>query len=322
MSIYSNGRVQILKAGASSLYRGKQINLEQRVFGVPGASLHFANLDIKNLDAGIAGEERIAMVLDYIANNVPNTYVFHSVKLPNSVGDIDHLVVRGNVVIIVDTKNWKSSQNYKIKPGADKDYVYQNGQEFDGGIISLKKQMLEWKNHLKGFKVKGILAVANTKSEVTLERKTGYQFVNINNLLDAIAKDIQGVNGSARPMKLWQLTKFTDLVQNPSFNPSDPANYEWVLPASETATTVQPTHPKLLSLWNISNYLLVPLFGPMAFWLSLVPLIIVSHFSLRKTIKYGFAGRGLIIATLIFSYLLAVISTAMFLVALKVATSN
>lgn len=59
----------------------------------------------------VAGEEGEKITQQMLQNLlvIPGTRIFHGMKFPGSnTADVDHIVVNGNKMVIIDTKNWKS----------------------------------------------------------------------------------------------------------------------------------------------------------------------------------------------------------------------
>jgi hypothetical protein len=84
--------------------------LPGQVIGTPGGSLGAghndwaANEDVARV--GRSGEVTTSRVLHALAHRPGGPTVFHDLKLPHSDSNIDHLVVSGNRVTIVDSKAW------------------------------------------------------------------------------------------------------------------------------------------------------------------------------------------------------------------------
>lgn len=55
--------------------------------------------------AGLRGEQRLAAHLEHIAS--PNVAIFHDLIIPGSKANIDHAVVSGKVITLIDAKVWK-----------------------------------------------------------------------------------------------------------------------------------------------------------------------------------------------------------------------
>lgn len=223
-------------------YYGKPLDVNQRIFGVPGASISgAADMDEERVALGLVGERRVGEVLERIAARHPNMYVFHSVKLLNAKGDIDHIVVQGNQVLLVDAKNWQSGHEQAVEyrlngyAGLVVDFVTRDGVTFPGGKISFKKQLKAWHEtldavgHSNHWAIGGTLvAVANNinvgydQSFVTaatagsLGDANWYEFVSIATLEESIERVFEATNDSP-PLDYDALRLFADLVQDETF---------------------------------------------------------------------------------------------------------
>jgi len=311
-----------LRPGADLLYYNTPIDPSQRVFGVPGASLYHANLDDVNaLEAGIKGEQRVGAELERLASQYPNMYVFHSVKLPGKIGDMDHIVVQENHALLVDTKNWRRSGVYTLNEvGDDYDVVLRDGYPFDGGEIHLRRQLVDWQLNFISSDVNmfATLVVANEAS-VTQTVDPGYDVTNVNGLADIF--NVVFNSDEATELSTDMLRYYANLVQNPNFNPNDAANYvasAVQTPVYEPAPVYHqiPRTPRLkattltkwLVFWSVANYLVLFLMFPVA-GLSAIPLIVTAHRHRHTVKKNGLGGKGLLTATLFFTYLLFLIWT-------------
>ncbi len=309
MSLHNEGRVRVLKNGADALYNSTPIDPSQRIYGVPGASLYTADLPAETIKAGLYGEQKVAKILEEVAKDYPNTYILHSVKLPGHLGDMDHIVVRGKLAILVDAKNWQDQSVYQIVPGTDnKDYVYRDGKEFLGGAVSLRTQMGDWKNFLTKYSIKGILAISQEGAVIGKGGSLPFAFVNVHGLKPTL-EAILNTRAQAEPLTNKEIKKLASLVQNPNFDAKDENNYEWVLPS-----TLKGKFSKLaiaLSLWTLFNYL-IAWFDLAAIPALTVSLIVVGHIHLhtlkkekyRKGTQLRRRGKGITITALIFTYLL------------------
>lgn len=80
---------------------------KQNVFGQPGRGLGNSDLDAGNVEVGVLGEKKTASVLNALAAQNKNLYVFHSVAwLSDKTYDIDHAVYYKGNVIFIDSKFW------------------------------------------------------------------------------------------------------------------------------------------------------------------------------------------------------------------------
>lgn len=79
------------------------------VYGTPGGSLTGGSSFTGNEAAdrvGAAGEQRIGARLNQLAVKYP-VAVMHDLDIPGSQANVDHLVVHGDRVLIMDSKVWK-----------------------------------------------------------------------------------------------------------------------------------------------------------------------------------------------------------------------
>lgn len=86
-----------------------------RIFGIPGKGLNDAsNFSESNVKSGIEGEVKTASIVDKFVAKSTNCYVFHSMKWPlsSTQADVDHIIVCGENVLLLDSKNWKQKGLY------------------------------------------------------------------------------------------------------------------------------------------------------------------------------------------------------------------
>ena len=274
---------------------------EQRVFGTPGASLHHAyNLSLEAREAGISGELRVAQELERLAAFYPNTYIFHSVKLPGKVGDIDHLVIQGNKMLIVDSKNWKHDAAYHIYHSTfEADYITRDGEDFTGGEIHLTRQIAEWQVEFmdSSLDVQAVLVIANRKSTVSESINAPYSLANITGLATVFGNlfDEEG----AAPLHPLMLNRIISLVEQmtPAGAPVSAAPVQ----VSQRATTMT----KWLVAWSFFKYTVMMILFPLA-GISVIPLLVVTHRHKAEVAANRMGGGGLLTAVLVFSYILLV----------------
>lgn len=78
-------------------------------YGTPGGSLARLQADFgtERVEAGRRGERQTAALLRSMQSRDSAIHVFHDLKMPGrSKANIDHVVVRGRTVIVVDSKLW------------------------------------------------------------------------------------------------------------------------------------------------------------------------------------------------------------------------
>jgi hypothetical protein len=77
-------------------------------YGTPGGSLQKGRnswaSSQRNAQAGLKGEQRCAAMLAKLPDNV---VVIHDVKIPGSAANVDHVIVVGRKVFLVDAKLWR-----------------------------------------------------------------------------------------------------------------------------------------------------------------------------------------------------------------------
>lgn len=129
------------------------VNLYEQVHGVAGATLGGSTMFGEAGVVGAQGEARMGALLNELAK-LPGTHIFHSVGFPGSVADIDHIVVRGNHVALIDSKIW-AGQRFAW---ADTETIL-----VDGGEKAHKNKMQVAMSKLEaGLRAQGIHPVMHT----------------------------------------------------------------------------------------------------------------------------------------------------------------
>lgn len=197
------------------LYGDTLVNSAQRVFGTAGGSLNSAGFDERATQAGIDGERRVGAILDKLAKSHPGVYVFHAVKLPGHYGDLDHVVLVGSTVIVIDTKNWKSNARYTLR---DDDTVYRDGRDFPGGKVKVQQYVDQIRGYT-GMKTVGFLAIANRSARIDPDSRSDWDFVNLDGLEKGLAAIIKQERGGFAYAP-EQITFLTSRVVDPNFSGS------------------------------------------------------------------------------------------------------
>jgi hypothetical protein len=109
------------------LYAGKKLaqlcSANNKIYGllargVP-ATINTASIDIGNLK-GKYGENVIGSMLNILALENDDLYVFHSVLAPhNKPGETDHLILFQNKLILIETKTYSNFAVFKINKEGD-----------------------------------------------------------------------------------------------------------------------------------------------------------------------------------------------------------
>lgn len=104
------------------------------IYGTPGSVGDTTDIfEAGNLKAGVRGEQNTAELLKLVSE-IPGTNVFHGLRFPGSANaDVDHAVVNGNNVFLIDSKQYR--------PG-----VYQ--WSFDGSEEILTGDGRTYENHM------------------------------------------------------------------------------------------------------------------------------------------------------------------------------
>lgn len=184
----------------------EMIKKGRRYFGSSGASLTHQiknpayedkGIDPVLAQAGLDGEHATSRLLLEWIEDKPNVILVDSVHLKSygeeeyneetgtmDGGDTDHVLIVGNFVIIIDSKNWKSRRRYTIN---DKGEVLRGGSTFAGGKINTIAASKLWAEALKPFRatVSSIVNISSDKVMVTRDRnwwRQPYRLVTLETL--------------------------------------------------------------------------------------------------------------------------------------------
>lgn len=147
------------------LKRGK------RIFGSSGASLthQISNPAFKDkginaglAQVGMAGEHKTSKILREWAKDKKAVVIVDSVHLRGmgneeevdeetgaiEGGDTDHVLIIGNYVIIIDSKNWKGQRKYAVNPSGE---IIRSNKPFPGGKVASRPALFLWKKYLEDF---------------------------------------------------------------------------------------------------------------------------------------------------------------------------
>jgi len=141
------------------------------VIGTPGGSLEGATWAHSDAAArtGARGEERTAALLDALARKPGGPTVLHDLEIRQgrAVYNIDHVVVSGKNVYLIDAKVWKPGRYLTWRgktfgPKRPVDYSNPNGRQTRRAAHADKKTMGLARAHIEGLGVKvsgSVLAV-------------------------------------------------------------------------------------------------------------------------------------------------------------------
>lgn len=142
----------------------------KKVLGTPAASLTWGidgNRMIPALEAGKEGEKQTAALLDKLAEEYKNLYVFHSLSWPTSAGDTDHVLIYGGLIIVIDSKRWKASRKYSVTAGGA---VLRGTVPFPSGKVHIGNALHVWRKKFPKYKVQGIVTIAQEKIFVSRDK--------------------------------------------------------------------------------------------------------------------------------------------------------
>jgi hypothetical protein len=167
-----------------ALHNGK------RHFGVAGASLTWMNSPrMKDklpegwkpevLAEATTAEQSTSQILRDWLKDKPNAVLVDSVHIVGAGkekvdpetglvegGDTDHILIIGNNVYVIDTKNWRKKATYTV---SDKGEVLRNSKPFPGGKVHMKQALHMWLNYLENdeTEIAGMIFINNDDTETT-----------------------------------------------------------------------------------------------------------------------------------------------------------
>ena len=161
----------------------QMLNEGKTIFGHPGAALTWGIGNTPNISTliGESGEKETGEILNHWAKQ-NNAYVFHSVKQHITQGDIDHLIIKNNQIIIVDTKKWKSARKYSV---SEKGNIIRGRTAFPEGYVKIGATRQELKNQIPSMRVSAMIVVAQAKVFVVRDKnwyKAPYRLVELDKL--------------------------------------------------------------------------------------------------------------------------------------------
>lgn len=107
-------------------------------------------------DADQVAERLTARAIGDYLLRLPGTKVFHGLTRPGSVfADVDHAVLRGRRLVLVESKLWLPGHYEADDDGA----LYRNGHVFHGGSAGLARSLATYRDLLPEVEVRGVLVV-------------------------------------------------------------------------------------------------------------------------------------------------------------------
>lgn len=142
----------------------------ERIFGEHGSSLTWGINGSTGgaVTAGGEGEKEVGKLLDEYAHKHPNVFVFHSIQWPGSNGDTDHMIVCGQLALIIDAKRWKAKRKYSVTP---KGAVLRGTVAFPEGKVKMMPAMSAWRKQFgNNIKVSGVVCIAQKEVFVPYDK--------------------------------------------------------------------------------------------------------------------------------------------------------
>lgn len=93
------------------------VSANVRTYGEPGLGLASSGFEDAAVRAGVQGERASAEVIERHISRIPGVRTFHSMRFaPGSRADVDHVLVSGSRLAIIDSKLWPSA-HYEWESG-------------------------------------------------------------------------------------------------------------------------------------------------------------------------------------------------------------
>lgn len=184
----------------------------RRVFGSSGASLthQVSDPDYQNIgidsnlaQVGLDGEHKTSKIMRDWIKDKPNVVIVDSVHIKGAGkeevdeetgaldgGDTDHVVIVGNYIILVDSKNWKGKKRYNV---TEKGTVTRMNKSFSGGQVHTMKSVMLWQRYLAQFRPTFNAIICITSDDITIVRdrnwwKQSFKLVSKEELVDLLDK--------------------------------------------------------------------------------------------------------------------------------------
>lgn len=160
------------------------LNKGKRIFGSAGASLTHQisdplyegkGIDAKLAKIGLEGEKKTDKFLKKWIKDKPQAVLIESVHARGAGkeeideetgalegGDTDHILVVGNNIILIDSKNWKGKRKYSINKKGE---IIRGNSVFKGGKVHSVQAKYLWKKYLQDYHIESIHPIIAITSE-------------------------------------------------------------------------------------------------------------------------------------------------------------
>lgn len=133
-------------------------------YGKVAGSLKTTGFSKKATSAGVWGEQQTAQHLKESFRRDRDVHIFHDLKVPNlDYANIDHVLVKGKTIIVIDSKNWKPGTYWSLGNAG-----FRGFRPFSG----LTKKHVQaavsfYQKRYKGYKVVGVICVWTRKKNAS-----------------------------------------------------------------------------------------------------------------------------------------------------------
>lgn len=195
--------------------------LDYPIFGKPGESVESSGLDAERVAVGAEGERKTARHLEKLLG-FEGLRIFHSMRfnpLEKTAGDIDHVLVYGRNIILVDSKVWTPGE-YAFSTDEDGDIVddetiiqkQENGRIRTRGVKVARAVEL-YQRAFPSYRVVAWLIVHPSQGRVILDNTgaTSMRMATMQDGLDEIATHLSNVTGGTVYSSLHDLTTINRL---------------------------------------------------------------------------------------------------------------
>lgn len=153
----------------------KLIRADNKIYGLLGRSVpptvNTAAEDIANLK-GKYGENIIGSLLNILALEYDDMYVFHSVSTPGNVrGETDHILLYKNKLILVETKTYNNFKAFRIDKEGHLSGVPSHNPKLLRKLDNnnLIQKTMQYQHFFQNFQPHAITAVARAGVQTTSE---------------------------------------------------------------------------------------------------------------------------------------------------------
>lgn len=181
----------------------------RRYFGIAAASLQNQLDDPKYkefnpnssiINIGIEGEKKTSQVLREWISDKPECVLIDSISLPINnlepevdgeegqldLGDTDHLLIIGDSLIIIDSKNWKAKTTYSIDENGN---ILRGKKNFKGNRPRIQQCRQLWLKYYEDFNIENIytfVCISNPTSNIIRDKnwwRVPFKLVNQETLI-------------------------------------------------------------------------------------------------------------------------------------------